>query len=135
MLAERVIALLSMATSRRFELGLRVLAMLAEDPGRMHTSAEIAETLGSSAVMVRRSFLQLHRGGFIAQRKGPSGGARLKITPKEIGLGDIFAAMSDDWLLFGDKALDPLLKRAQAEAIEAMNETTLAQVVKRLKKA
>ena len=135
MLAERVIALLSMATNGRLDLGLRILAMLADDPGKMHTSAAIAETLGTSPVMVRRAFLQLHRGGFIAQRKGPNGGARLKLSPKEIGLGDIFAATSTGWLLIEDKALDPLLKRAQSDALKAMNETTLAQVVKRLKKS
>jgi DNA-binding IscR family transcriptional regulator len=123
-----------MAINGRFDLGLRVLVLLAEDPGRMHTSAAIAEALGTSPVMVRRAFLMLHKAGFIAQRKGPHGGARLKLSPKEVGLGDIFAAMSDDWLLVGDKALDPLLKRAQADAVKAMNETTLAQMVKRLKK-
>ncbi len=134
MLAERVIALLSMAINGRFDLGLRVLVLLAEDLGKMHTSAAIAEALGTSPVMVRRAFLRLHEAGFIAQRKGPNGGARLNVSPKEIGLGDIFAAVSEDWLLVGDKALDPLLKRAQADAVKAMNETTLAQVVKRLKK-
>jgi DNA-binding IscR family transcriptional regulator len=123
-----------MAINGRFDLGLRVLVLLAEDPGKMHTSAAIAESLGTSPVMVRRAFLKLHEGGFIAQRKGPNGGARLKVSPKEIGLGDVFAALSEDWLLVGDRALDPLLKRAQSDAVKAMNETSLAQVVKRLNK-
>lgn len=119
----------------RFDLGLRVLVLLAEDPGKMYTSAAIAETLGESAVMVRRTFLHLHEAGFIAQRKGPNGGARLKLSPKEVGLGDLFAATTKDWLLTGDKALDSLLKRSQTDAISAMNETTLAQVIKRLRKS
>ncbi len=134
MLAERVIALLSMAINGRFDLGLRILLLLAEDPGRMHTSAAIAESLGESAVMVRRAFLMLHGSGFIAKRKGPNGGARLKLAPKEIGLGDLYAAVSGDWLMVEERALDSLLKRAAADAVEAMNETTLAQVAKRLKK-
>ena len=117
----------------RFDLGLRVLVLLAEDPGKMYTSATIAESLGDSAVMVRRAFLHLHEAGFIAQRKGPNGGARLKLSPKEIGLGDLFAASSKDWMLIGDKALESMLRRTQADAVRAMNETTLAQVVKRLK--
>jgi DNA-binding IscR family transcriptional regulator len=123
-----------MAINGRFDLGLRVLVLLAGEPGTMHTSAEIAEALGESAVMVRRVFLKLHEAGFIAQRKGPSGGARLKVAPKEIGLGDLFAAMAGDWLAVEDKALESLLRRAQSDAVKAMNETTLAQVVKRLKK-
>jgi len=136
MLAERVIALLSMAINGRFDLGLRILLLLAEDPGKMHTSAAIAETLGESAVMVRRAFLQLHKAGFIAQRKGPNGGARLKLALKEIGVGDLYAAVSDSeaWLLVTDKALALLLKRTADDAVKAMNETTLAQLAKRLKK-
>ena len=134
MLAEHVIALLSMAINKRFDLGLRVLVVLAEDPGRMHTSATIAESLGESAVMIRRTFLQLHAAGFIAQRKGPSGGARLKIAAKEIRLGDIFAATTEGWLEVDEKTLQPLIKRVAADALKAMNETTLAQVVKRLRR-
>ena len=45
----------------------------------MHTSTAIAEELGESAVMVRRTFLLLQKSDLIMQRKGPSGGARLKL--------------------------------------------------------
>ena len=119
----------------RFDLGLRVLLVLAEDPGKMHTSAAIAKALGTSPVMVRRAFLPLHKAGFIAQRKGPNGGARLDLSAKEIGLGDIFTAMTGAWLVAEEKAVGSLLKRAEADAVRAMNETTLAQVVKRLRKS
>jgi len=123
-----------MAQSERFQLGLRVLAVLAEDPESMKTSAEIAETLKESAVMVRRVFLLLHKGGLIEQRKGPNGGAKLKLAPKQIGLGDIFAATSGDWLAVEDKALAGLMKKVRQDAVDAMNEHSLAGVVKRLKK-
>lgn len=123
-----------MAQSERFQLGLRVLAVLAEDPESMKTSAEIAETLKESAVMVRRAFLLLHKGGLIEQRKGPNGGAKLKLAPKQIGLGDIFAATSGDWLAVEDKALAGLMKKVRQDAVDAMNEHSLAGVVKRLKK-
>ena len=123
-----------MATNGRFDLGLRVLVLLAQQPDAMHTSATIAEELGESAVMVRRMFLQLHEGGFIVQRKGPSGGARLKLNPKEIGIGDVFASTAGDWLIVKDKALESLIRRVQDDAVKALNETTLAQVVKRKKK-
>jgi DNA-binding IscR family transcriptional regulator len=123
-----------MAQNGRFALSLRVLTVLAAAPEAMHTSAAIAEELGESAVMIRRAFLRLHKGGFIVQRKGPNGGAKLKLPAKEIGLGDLYAATSADWLALEDKALAPLLKRAKSDATAALNETTLAQVVKRLKK-
>lgn len=118
----------------RFDLGLRVLALLAAEPEAMHTSQAIADELNESAVMVRRVFLQLHDAGFIVQRKGPSGGAKLKVAAKEIGIGDVFAATAGDWLGVEDKALASQMKKTASHAVAAMNETTLAQVVKRLKK-
>lgn len=101
----------------------------------MHTSAAIAETLGESAVMVRRTFLLLHKAGLIVQKKGPNGGAKLKVTAKQIGLGDVFDATAGEWLAAGDKALAGLMKKVRNDAVAAMNEHSLAGVVKRLKKA
>lgn len=101
----------------------------------MHTSAAIAEELNESAVMVRRCFLLLQKSGLIEQRKGPHGGARLKLPAKQIGLGDVYLATEGDWLMLGDPSISGLLKRVRAEGVLAMNETTLAQMVKRMKKS
>ena len=110
------------------------MAVLAEKPEGMLTSAEIADTLKESAVMVRRSFLLLHKAGLIVQRKGQHGGAKLKIAPKQIGLGDVFQATAGEWLNVEDKAVAGLMKRVREDAVEAMNEHSLAGVVKRLKR-
>ena len=123
-----------MAVSGRFPLGLRVLGLLLEEPERMHSSAELAETLGTSAVMVRRLFGALHEAGFIAQKKGPTGGAKLKAHAKGLGLGDLYGAMEPGWLVTGDKALDAVLKRVRADALKAMNETSLGGVQKKMRK-
>jgi len=100
----------------------------------MHTSAEIAGDLKESAVMVRRCFLLLHKQGLIEQRKGPHGGARLKLAPKQIGLGDVYVATEGDWLDVEDPAISRLMKRVREEGLGAMNETTLAQMLKRIRK-
>ncbi len=100
----------------------------------MHTSSAIAETLTESAVMVRRCFLLLHKKGLIEQRKGPHGGAKLKLAPKQIGLGDIYLATEGDWLVLDDPAIAGLLKRARQEGVLAMNDTTLATILKRIRK-
>jgi DNA-binding IscR family transcriptional regulator len=128
------VSLLCMAKSGRFGLSLRILIVLAAEPDTMQTSAVIAEKLAQSAVMVRRCFLLLHKRGLIEQRKGPNGGARLKLPPKQIGLGDIYAASEDIWLGLDEPAIAGLLKRARADGVQAMNETTLAQVMKRIRK-
>jgi DNA-binding IscR family transcriptional regulator len=124
-----------MAQNGRFGLSVRVLAVLALAPETMHTSAAIAETLKTSPVMVRRVFSVLHKTGFIVQRKGPQGGAKLKVAAKSIGLGDVFAAASGAWLVTGDKAVDAVLKGVRDDAVAAMNETTVGSLTKKLKKA
>jgi DNA-binding IscR family transcriptional regulator len=124
-----------MAQSGRFALSLRILTVLASEPGTMHTSAEIAGSLKESAVMVRRCFLLLHKQGLIEQRKGPHGGARLKLAPKQIGLGDVYVATESDWLAVEDPAISGLMKRVREDGMDAMNETTLAQMLKRVRKA
>lgn len=123
-----------MALSARFALSLKVLTVLAVRPAEMLTSSTIAEELGESAVMVRRMFLLLHKAGWIVQRKGPNGGAQLKVPAKQIGMGDLFVATTGEWLSTDHKTVKPLLKKTRAAAVEAMNETTLAQVVRRIEK-
>ena len=122
-----------MAQSARFGLSLRVLTVLAAKPTEMLTSAMIADELGESAVMVRRMFLLLHKHGWIMQRKGPNGGAQLKMPAKQIGLGDLFVAAAGDWISADDK-MEPVLKKVRGAAVAAMNETSVAQVLKRVKK-
>jgi DNA-binding IscR family transcriptional regulator len=124
-----------MAQSGRFQLSVRVLTVLASEPDAMHTSAVIAKTLKESAVMVRRTFLLLHKAGLIEQRKGPNGGARLKLPAKQIGMGDVFEASAGDWLSIDDKAVSGWMKKVRGDAVSAMNEHSLAGVVKRMKKA
>jgi DNA-binding IscR family transcriptional regulator len=85
--------------------------------------------------MVRRCFILLHKGGLIEQRKGPHGGAKLKLPAKQIGLGDVYLATEADWLILGDPAIAGLMKRVRAEGLQAMNETTLSQMLKRIRKA
>ena len=84
--------------------------------------------------MVRRCFLLLHKKGLIEQRKGPHGGARLKLAPKQIGMGDVYLATEDDWLVLDDPTIAGLMKRVREEGVQAMNETTLAQMLKRINK-
>ena len=124
-----------MVQSGQFRLGLRVLAVLAKEPDAMHTSSAIADELGESAVVVRRMFLLLHKAGLMQQKKGPHGGAKLTMGAKQIGVGTVFAAVSNGWLVLGDAAVDATMKKVRVEAIEAMNQTSLAQVMKKMRKA
>jgi DNA-binding IscR family transcriptional regulator len=123
-----------MAQNGRFALSLKIMTALAAEPGAMRTSAAIAKDLNESAVMVRRCFLLLHSKGLIEQRKGPNGGAKLKLAAKQIGLGDIYLASEEKWLALNNPAIAGLLRRTREAAALAMNQTTLAQIVKRIQK-
>ena len=123
-----------MAQNSRFGLSVRILVLLALNPETMQTSASLAEALHTSPVMVRRLFSALNRAGFLVQRKGPQGGARLKTSAKTIGLGAVYAAVAGDWPGTKDKAVDAALQRLRADAIAAMNETTLASLAKKIRK-
>lgn len=85
--------------------------------------------------MVRRVFSALHKAGFIVQRKGPQGGAKLKQPAKSIGLGDVFSATAGVWPATGEKPVDAVMKKIREDAVKAMNETTIASLAKKLKRA
>ena len=87
--------------------------------------------------MIRRLFSAMHKAGLITQRKGPNGGAKLKHSAKQTGMGDLYRATEGHWLATPElpASITGTLKDAEQEAIEAMNETTLAQILKRLKKS
>ena len=123
-----------MAHNERFQFSVRVLAVLASEPGVMHTSESIAGKLKKNAVMVRRAFRPLHKSGLIVQRKGPHGGAKLKISPKQIRLGDVFEATSGRWISGKGKPLAGLMEKLRADAVNAMNHHSLAQVLKKMQK-
>jgi len=123
-----------MAQNGRFGLSVRLLAKLAEAPEKLHTSLTLAEALGTGPVMVRRLFPALHKAGFIIQQKGPGGGAKLKVAAKAIKLGDVLVASERGLVPTGEKAVDGVLKRVHSDAVKAMNETSIASVVKRMKK-
>ena len=96
------------------------MVLAAAEEGTMQTSAEIAKQLAESAVMVRRCFLLLHKRGLIEQRKGPNGGAKLKLAAKQIGLGDIYSASEGEWLVHDEPAIAGLLKRVREDGVQAM---------------
>jgi len=119
-----------MSQSERFQIGIRVLAVLASQPEAMHTSESIARELKKNPVVVRRAFPPLHKAGLIMQRKGPHGGAKLMVPPKKIRIGDVFEATARELISVDDKALDGLMKKVRAHAVNAMNAHSLTEVVK-----
>ena len=82
-----------MGVSSRSAVAIHALTMLARWDGRSLTSAEIADSLASNPVLVRRILGSLRDAGLVWSTEGRGGGWSLARTPREITLYDAYAAV------------------------------------------
>jgi Rrf2 family protein len=100
-----------MAANSRLTIGAHVLAWLAlaQRTGRERlTSDEVAASVNTNPVIVRRSLGALHRAGLVDVRRGAGAGWSLARGPDEITLADVYAAVEDE-PLFGMHRSEPNL--------------------------
>lgn len=121
--------------------------MLA-DGDKIYTSRDIAKSLNTNPVVIRRALAALQAAGIIASSKGPNGGSRLARSLKQVSLADIFratesgasgsvfhlpaAASSEQRGTVA--ALTRTLKKAQSAFEEALEDTSLNQLLKKAAK-
>jgi Rrf2 family protein len=74
-------------------VAIHALTMLARWEDRSLTSAEIADSLASNPVLVRRILGSLRDAGLVWATEGRGGGWSLARTPREITLYDAYAAV------------------------------------------
>jgi Rrf2 family protein len=82
-----------MAGSCRFAFAVHALAMLAAHPDRKVTSEEIAQSVNTNAVVIRRLLAALRKAGLITTRQGPGRGSSLTRPPRQISLDAIYRAV------------------------------------------
>ena len=75
-----------MAASSRFAVGLHVLVYLAHQGKRPSSSAEIAASVNTHPVVLRRLLASFVRAGLVRPRKGAAGGFALVRDPAKISL-------------------------------------------------
>jgi Rrf2 family protein len=139
-----------MTRSSRFVIATHVLALLAHGDGEPLTSAQIAGSVNTNPVVIRRILALLVDSGLVATREGAGGGARLARPAKEIDLrmvyraverGDLFAAHPhppDSKCPVGCNiraALEPTLDAAEAALANSLARTTVADVVRQVRGA
>jgi Rrf2 family protein len=83
----------AMGASCRFAFAVHVLTMLASNPGRGLTSEEIARSVNTNPVVIRRLLSSLSRAGLIATRHGAGAGSRLSRAPEAIRLDAVYVAV------------------------------------------
>src|SRR5690349_21618846 len=82
-----------MRTSCRFAMAVHVLAVLAHAQGDRLTSAQLALSVNTNPVIIRRLLLALQRAKLVETSKGAGSGSRLSRSPARINLADIYCAV------------------------------------------
>lgn len=75
---------------------LGLIAFLEREEGRGATSDELAESVGTNAVVIRRVLGQLKHAGIIDSRRGAGGGSVLARDPGAITLRAVYDAVKDE---------------------------------------
>jgi Rrf2 family protein len=82
-----------MRTSCRFAMAVHVLAVLAYKEGDRVTSADLAGSINTNPVIVRRLLLALQQARLVETRKGAGAGSRLSRSPGRINLAEVYRAV------------------------------------------
>ncbi|PRY60573.1 Rrf2 family transcriptional regulator [Glycomyces artemisiae] len=136
-----------MSISSRSAVAIHALTMLARWEERTLTSGEIADSLESNPVLVRRILGSLRDADLAHSTEGRGGGWRLARPPRSITLYDAYAAVETGPVLAGHphppsrecevgRNIQALLEDEFREAQRAMEErlgrTTIADLVNRV---
>ncbi len=76
-------------------MAVHVLAVLAYRQGDRVTSASLAGSVNTNAVIIRRLLLALQRAKLVETRKGAGFGSRLSRSPARINLSEVYQAVED----------------------------------------
>ncbi|HEX2034294.1 MAG TPA: Rrf2 family transcriptional regulator [Chloroflexota bacterium] len=87
-------------TNTQFAVAVHVLTLLAHQPDEPVSSNDMASSVGTNAVHIRRVLAHLRRASLVASRPGIGGGWRLEREASLVTLGDVWRAIQRD---------DPLL--------------------------
>ncbi|MDX2484715.1 MAG: Rrf2 family transcriptional regulator [Pseudodonghicola sp.] len=123
------------------DYGLRMLMRMASAPSKAFSTAELAEEFHLSRNHLSKIMQQLARGGIVETRRGSGGGAVLNRPPEDISLGDVvqlleqgqplvecFGPEGGDCSITGSCRLRARLRHAEAQFLEDLNSSTLADI-------
>lgn len=77
-------------------VGLHIVGFLAARGGESITSATLADTYGTSPVVIRRVLSRLNKAGLVHSRRGAGGGSVLARDPAAVNLRDVFQAVVEE---------------------------------------
>ena len=115
-----------MVANSRFAVSVHVLAYLAYKQGQPVSSAEIASSVNTNPVTIRRLLILLQRAHLVAAQKGAHGGFFLTSTAENITLREVYRAVepAPD---FGMSSFTPNTRCPVGNKIAAVLEKTFSK--------
>jgi Rrf2 family protein len=126
----RILGGMARPTNTQFAVAVHVLTMLAGMPGALQSSEEMAASVGTNPVHIRRVLARLREAGLVSSRPGPRGGWQLVAAPERTTLTDVWRVINRADPILGVHAADPscpIGRRIQAD-LEAIDRRALAAV-------
>lgn len=136
-------------SNSRFAMAIHLMTSLAFEKADVQSSKELASSLNTNPVVVRRLLVDLQKAGLLQTLAGRTGGARLAKPTSSITLYDIYKAV-DDGELFAfnpndpnescalscemKSVLEPIFESARRALDENLRKTKLSEVLARLAK-
>lgn len=120
-------------------IGLHSMILLAADPARKRTTAEMARTLHVSEAHLSKVLQRLAKGRFIQAHRGPKGGFTLNRIPEEVTVAELYEYMEgqlhDGTCLLGlndcpgrSCCFRPMLDKINSIVRTTFEKTTIADV-------
>src|ERR1700754_294763 len=82
-----------MSTNSRFAVAVHVLSLMAWSGEEPLKSEQVAESVNTNAVVIRRMLLDLAQAGLVVSQTGSLGGSRLATDPAKTTLLDVYQAL------------------------------------------
>src|SRR4026207_936350 len=82
-----------MSTSSRFAVAVHVLSLMAWADDETLKSEQVADSVNTNAVVIRRMLWELAESKLVVSQTGAMGGSRLAREPEQITLLDIYQAV------------------------------------------
>jgi len=84
-----------MQTSSRFAVAVHILALMAGGGDEPVKSDQMAGSVNTNPVVIRRILCALAHAGLVASQTGAAGGSRLARRPDQISLLDVYRAVEE----------------------------------------
>ena len=82
-----------MSTNSRFAVAVHVLSLMAWSDEEPLKSEQVAESVNTNPVVIRRMLLDLAQAGLVVSQTGSLGGSRLATDPAKTTLLDVYQAL------------------------------------------